>query len=118
MELRPNRNISESVLHDRRSINFLKSILPDDCVDCSQLQDGGTLPNIDGYFEILDKHGIAQEKIIVQVKHLIVQVKHLTYPEENGIVFYDIPESVYAYAEIHKEHLKWHINSIRNRDLY
>lgn len=24
MELRPNRNISESVLHDRRSINFLK----------------------------------------------------------------------------------------------
>ena len=74
MELRPNRNISESVLHDRRSINFLKNILPDDCVDCSQLQDGGTLPNIDGYLEILDEHGIAQEKIIVQVKHL-------TYPE-------------------------------------
>lgn len=102
MELRPNRNISESVLHDRRSINFLKSILPDDCVDCSQLQDGGTLPNIDGYFEILDKHGIAQEKIIVQVKHL-------TYPEKNGKVFYDIPESVYAYAEIHKGELVFFI---------
>ena len=102
MELRPNRNISESVLHDRRSINFLKSFLPDDCVDCSQLQDGGTLPNIDGYLEILDKHGIAQEKIIVQVKHL-------TYPEENGKVFYDIPESVYAYAEIHKGELVFFI---------
>lgn len=102
MELLPNRNISESVLHDRRSINFLKSILPDDCVDCSQLQDGGTLPNIDGYFEILDKHGIAQEKIIVQVKHL-------TYPEENGKVFYDIPMSIYAYAERHKGELVFFI---------
>ena len=60
------------------------------------------MPNIDGYFEILDKHGIAQEKIIVQVKHL-------TYPEENGIVFYDIPESVYAYAEIHKGELVFFI---------
>ena len=95
MELQPNRNISESVLHDRRSINLLKSILPDNCVDCSQLQEGGTLPNIDGYLEILDENGIAREKITVQVKHL-------TYPEKNGKVFYDIPESVYAYAKIHK----------------
>lgn len=102
MELRPNRNISESVLHDRRSINFLKSILPDDCIDCSQLQDGGTLPNIDGYLEILDENGIAREKITVQVKHL-------TYPEKNGKVFYDIPESVYAYAEIHKGELVFFI---------
>ena len=102
MELRPNRNISESVLHDRRSINFLKNILPDDCVDCSQLQDGGTLPNIDGYLEILDENGIAREKITVQVKHL-------TYPEKNGKVFYDIPESVYAYAKIHKGELVFFI---------
>lgn len=102
MELRPNRNISESVLYDRRSINFLKSILPDDCVDCSQLQDVGTLPNIDGYLEILDENGIAREKITVQVKHL-------TYPEKNGKVFYDIPESVYAYAEIHKGELVFFI---------
>ena len=89
-------------MHDRRSINFLKSILPDDCVDCSQLQDGGTLPNIDGYLEILDENGIAREKITVQVKHL-------TYPEKNGKVFYDIPESVYAYAEIHKGELVFFI---------
>lgn len=102
MELQPNRNISESVLHDRRSINLLKSILPDNCVDFSQLQEGGTLPNIDGYLEILDENGIAREKITVQVKHL-------TYPEKNGKVFYDIPESVYAYAKIHKGELVFFI---------
>ena len=102
MELQPNKNISESVLHDRRSINLLKSILPDNCVDCSQLQEGGTLPNIDGYLEILDENGIAREKITVQVKHL-------TYPEKNGKVFYDIPESVYAYAKIHKGELVFFI---------
>ena len=102
MELQPNRNISESVLHDRRSINLLKSILPDNCVDCSQLQEGGTLPNIDGLLEILDENGIAREKITVQVKHL-------TYPEKNGKVFYDIPESVYAYAKIHKGELVFFI---------
>ena len=102
MELQPNRNISESVLHDRRSINLLKSILPANCVDCSQLQEGGTLPNIDGYLEILDENGIAREKITVQVKHL-------TYPEKNGKVFYDIPESVYAYAKIHKGELVFFI---------
>lgn len=98
MELQPNSNISESVLHDRRSIHLLKSILPDNCVDCSQLQEGGNLPNIDGYLEILDEKGIAREKITVQVKHL-------TYPERNGKVFYDIPGSVYAYAKIHKGEL-------------
>ena len=98
MELHPNRNISESVLHDRRSINLLKSILPDNCVDCSQLQEGGTLPNIDGYLEILDENGIAREKITVQVKHL-------TYPEKNGKMYYDIPMSIYAYAERHKGEL-------------
>lgn len=102
MELLPNRNISESGLHDRRSISLLRHILPDDCVDCSQLQEGGTLPNIDGYLEILNKDGIALEKITVQVKHL-------TYPEKNGKVCYDIPKSVYAYAKIHKGELVFFI---------
>lgn len=98
MELQPNISVTESVLHDRRSINFLKRILPDDCVDYSQLQEGGTLPNIDGYLEILDENGRAREKITVQVKHL-------TYPEKNGKVYYDIPVSIYAYAERHKGEL-------------
>jgi len=94
-ELLPNINVTESARLDRRSIQFLRNILPDDLVDCEQLQTGGTLPNIDGYLDILCPDGTAREKIVVQVKHL-------TYPEINGDAYYDIPQSIYAYAERHK----------------
>lgn len=94
-ELLPNINVTESARLDRRSIQFLRNILPDDLVDCEQLQTGGTLPNIDGYLDILCPDGTAREKIVVQVKHL-------TYPEIDGDVYYDIPQSIYAYAERHK----------------
>ena len=101
-ELLPNINISESTLHDSRSIKFLEDILPDTLVDCGQLQKNGSLPNIDGYLDILCEDGTAKEKIVVQVKHL-------TYPEKNGDVFYDIPKSIYAYAERHKGELVFFI---------
>ena len=101
-ELLPNINVAESAKHDRRSIWFLEGILTDELVDCSQLQAGGTLSNIDGYLEILDENGRAREKITVQVKHL-------TYSERNGKVFYDIPQSIYAYAERHKGELVFFI---------
>lgn len=97
-ELIPNVNVTESRKLDSRSIRFLKDIFPDDLVDCCQLQEGGTLPNIDGYLDILCPDGTAREK-------LVVQVKHLTYPEKNGDVYYDIPQSIYAYAERHKGEL-------------
>lgn len=97
-ELIPNVNVTESSRLDSRSILFLKTFFPDDLVDCRQLQEGGTLPNIDGYLDILCPDGTAREKVVVQVKHL-------TYPEENGKVFYDIPRSIYAYAERHKGEL-------------
>lgn len=97
-ELLPNKNVVESSKLDTRSILFLKTFLPDNLVDCRQLQEGGTLPNIDGYLDILCPDGRAKEKITVQVKHL-------TYPEKNGNVFYDIPQSMYAYAERHKGEL-------------
>ena len=97
-ELIPNVNVTESSKLDSRSILFLKTFFPDDLVDCRQLQEGGTLPNIDGYLDILCPDGTAREKVVVQVKHL-------TYPEENGKVFYDIPRSIYAYAERHKGEL-------------
>ena len=97
-ELIPNVNVTESSKLDSRSIRFLKDIFPDDLVDCSQLQEGGTLPNIDGYLDILCPDGTAREKVVVQVKHL-------TYPEKNGDVYYDIPQSIYAYAERHKGEL-------------
>lgn len=74
-ELIPNVNVTESSKLDSRSIRFLKDIFPDDLVDCSQLQEGGTLPNIDGYLDILCPDGTAREKVVVQVKHL-------TYPEK------------------------------------
>lgn len=97
-ELIPNVNVTESSKLDSRSIRFLKDIFPDDLVDCSQLQEGGTLPNIDGYLDILCPDGTAREKVVVQVKHF-------TYPEKNGDVYYDIPQSIYAYAERHKGEL-------------
>lgn len=94
-EFVPNKNATESSKLDQRSIRFIKNLLPDDDVDCSQLHEGGTLPNIDGYLDFLCKDGTANERIFVQVKHL-------TYAPINGDAFYDIPKSIYAYSERHK----------------
>lgn len=97
-ELIPNKNQSESSKLDRRSILLLKTMLSDNLVDCQQLQEGGTLSNIDGYLELLCEDNTSYGKIVVQVKHL-------TYPEKDGSVFYPIPMSIYAYAERHKGEL-------------
>jgi len=97
-ELVPNLNLTEAAKLDSRSIRLLKTMLPDNMVDCRQLQEGGTLPNIDGYLDLLCNDGTAREKVVVQVKHL-------TYPEINGNVYYSIPQSIYAYAERHKGEL-------------
>lgn len=97
-ELLPKINVTEAAKLDRRSIQFLKNILPDDLIDCEQLQTGGTLPNIDGYLDILCSDGTAREKIVVQVKHL-------TYPEINGDVYY-----VYLSQYMHMQNgirVKW-----------
>ena len=53
LELLPNINVVKSTKLDSRSILFLKTFLPDSLVDCRQLQEGGTLPNIDGYLDVL-----------------------------------------------------------------
>lgn len=97
-ELIPNISVTEDSKRDSRSILFLKRLFPLDLVDCRQLQEGGSLSNIDGYLDILCPDGTAKEKVVVQVKHL-------TYPEHDGKVFYDIPKSIYAYAERHKGEL-------------
>lgn len=97
-ELVPNKNQSESRKLDSRSILLLKAMLPDHLVDCQQLQEGGTLPNIDGYLDLLCEDDTSCGKIVVQVKHL-------TCPEKDGSVFYPIPMSIYAYAERHKGEL-------------
>ena len=97
-ELVPNKSQSESRKLDGRSILLLKTMLPDHLVDCQQLQEGGTLSNIDGCLELLCEDGTSCGKIVVQVKHL-------TYPEKDGSVFYPIPMSIYAYSERHKGEL-------------
>lgn len=62
LELLPNINVVKSTKLDSRSILFLKTFLPDSLVDCRQLQEGGTLPNIDGYLDVLCPDGRAREK--------------------------------------------------------
>lgn len=94
-EFVPNKSISQPSLHDKKSIKFLRSLFPDEIVDDSKLEAGGTTPNIDGYIDLLCEDGTAFERVFVQVKHL-------TYPETDGDVFYDIPKSLYAYAYRHK----------------
>ena len=95
MELKPNKSIYPSTLLDRKSINFLKNLFPCELVDCEQLQIGGTVPNIDGYLDLFCSDGTAYERVFVQVKHL-------THPAINGDAFYDIPQSIYAYAQRRK----------------
>ena len=76
------------------SVRFLKNLFPLEIADC-QIDEGGNKPNIDGYIDFLQNDGTAYEQIFVQVKHL-------TYPEKDGSAFYDIPKSIYAYADRHK----------------
>lgn len=61
-ELLPNINVGKSI-----SLLFLKTFFLDSLVDCSQLQEGGILSNIDGYLDILGRYGRVREKL-VQVK--------------------------------------------------
>ena len=95
IDLKPNKSLYPSTLLDRKSINFLKNLFPCELVDCEQLQIGGTVPNIDGYLDLFCSDGTAYERVFVQVKHL-------THPAINGDAFYDIPQSIYAYAQRRK----------------
>lgn len=90
----PNKSMYSSKALDVRSVRFLKSLFSPEVADC-QIDEGGNMPNIDGYIDFLKDDGTAYEQIFVQVKHL-------TYPEKDGRAFYDIPKSIYAYAERRK----------------
>lgn len=91
-ELLPNKSLSDSSKLDRKSIRLLKGMLVDLAVNDSQLEEGGNLSNIDGRIELLGNDDTFQAI-------LTVQVKHLTYTANEKGVFYDIPQSIYAYAE-------------------
>lgn len=90
-ELKPARSMSPNKQLDKDSIRVFKSILNGHHINDEQLQEAGTMPNIDGYIELLDNDNRIEAKVSVQVKHL-------TYPEKNKSVFYDIPQEIVAYA--------------------
>ncbi len=94
-ELKPHKTIYPSKNLDQESIATIKKILPNTVVDCSNLEEGGSQADIDGYIVICDSEGYANVKISVQVKHL-------TDAPKNGDVHYDIPSQLYGYAGIHK----------------
>ena len=93
-EFVPNKSMYPSKVHDKESVRFLCGLFPIRVADC-HIEVGGDTPNVDGYIDFLQDDGTAYEKIFVQVKHL-------TYPEQDGKAFYDIPKSIYAYAERRK----------------
>ena len=90
-DLKPARSMSPSKQLDIDSIRVLKSILNGHHINDERLEEAGTMPNIDGYIELLDNDDCIEAKVSVQVKHL-------TYPEKNNSVFYDIPQEIIAYA--------------------
>ena len=68
--LKPNKSTSPSQNLDKKSVRLVKDLLEDHHVEDSQLEEGGTLPNIDGYIELLDEEDRIEAKVTVQVKHL------------------------------------------------
>ena len=91
-DLKPNKSTSPSQNFDRKSVRLVKDLLEDHHVNDSQLEEGGTLANIDGYIELLDGEDRIEAKFTVQVKHL-------TYPPKETVAFYDIPQSLFGYAQ-------------------
>lgn len=90
-DLKPSKAMSDSQQLDKDSILMLRDLFNHHHINDSQLQEGGTQDNTDGYIELLDEEDRPEGKVCVQVKHL-------TYHPENGKAFYDIPSSLIGYA--------------------
>lgn len=90
--LKPNKSTSPSQNLDKKSVRLVKDLLEDHHVEDSQLEEGGTLANIDGYIELLDEEDRIEAKVTVQVKHL-------TNSPLGADAFYDIPQSLFGYAD-------------------
>lgn len=60
-----------------------------------RLERGGNLPMIDGYLELLNNDDVMEAKITVQVKHM-------TYHSTESDAYYDIPNEVFAYANLNR----------------
>ena len=88
------KSTSKSDVLDEGSVLLLKNLFFGKGVK-ERLETGGTLPMIDGYIELLNSDGIMEAK-------LTVQVKHLTHLPVNSVAYYDIPNSIFAYAHLNK----------------
>ena len=90
-DLKPAKAMSNSQQLDKDSVLMLRGLLNHHHVNDSQLQEGGTQDNTDGYIALLDQEDRPVGKVCVQVKHL-------TYPPQKGRAFYDIPAELIGYA--------------------
>ena len=91
-DLKPAKAMSDSQQLDKDSILMLRCLLNHHHINDSQLQEGGTQDNTDGYIALLDQEDRPVGKVCVQVKHL-------TNPPKNGRAFYDIPAELIGYAD-------------------
>ena len=90
-DLKPAKAMSDSQQLDKDSVLMLRELLNHHHINDSQLQEGGTQDNTDGYIDLLYSEDRPEGKVWVQVKHL-------TYPPQNGRAFYDIPAELIGYA--------------------
>ena len=88
------KSTSKSDALDEESVQLLRNLFFKKGVK-ERLEIGGTLPMIDGYLELLNSDGIMEAK-------LTVQVKHLTHSPVDAVAYYDIPNSIFAYAHLNK----------------
>lgn len=88
------KSSSKSDALDADSIQLLRNFFYKNNVK-ERLELGGNLPMIDGYLELLDSDEVMEAKITVQVKHL-------THLPKGPDAFYDIPNSIFAYANLNK----------------
>lgn len=91
IEFLPKKSSWQSEKLDEESVLLIRNILIKQQVK-TRIEEGGTTPNIDGYIELLD----IENRIIGK---LTVQVKHLTESVVGSNTYYDIPQSILAYAE-------------------
>ncbi|WP_455065908.1 AAA family ATPase [Prevotella nigrescens] len=111
LNLQPNKSSWASKRLDEKSVRLLRKILEDKRVDTSNIEEGGTEANTDGYISILDVDDTIVAKVTVQIKHY----NNNTISKKG--VCYDIPTSLLAYAHRMKGEVVLFITCDTNNDI-
>lgn len=111
LNLKPNKSSWASKRLDEKSVRLLRKILEDKRVDTSNIEEGGTEANTDGYISILDVDDTIVAKVTVQIKHY-----NNNAISEKGVC-YDIPTSLLAYAHRMKGEVVLFITCDTNNDI-